>query len=176
VTQGVHRGRKLSCRGSDRHRLAVRTRVPARSAVAVAVICGLVLAAAASTAAAQTYIASGQDPATFLIKPATFVAGSGVAGGVMWYKQVRWDRWGSRSASGHGLLTFRTCKPDCLSGGHRTERVKIVLSAPRKHCKIWTDGDEHFYRSPLALFTKITATFPNGNNWPSNTAETQSCQ
>jgi hypothetical protein len=160
------------------HRHAVIRRrgcVRARTLVAVTAVCILALTGVASAAAAQTYVVSGQEPERSLVKPSTFIAGSGAGGGVMWYKHVHWNHWGSQTATGQGLPTWNTCTPDCDSGSRRTEPATILLSAPRQHCRLWSETNSNFYRPPLTLFTKITAIIP-GQRWASITAGTQSCQ
>ena len=40
---------------------------------------------------------------------------------------IKWQSWGSKTAVGHGVGHFNTCKPNCAAGNYQVFRVKVRL-------------------------------------------------
>jgi hypothetical protein len=41
--------------------------------------------------------------------------------------RLRWTTWNGSSATGHGVIAFNLCKPDCAAGPFRTYKVTVTL-------------------------------------------------
>ena len=63
-------------------------------------------------------------------RPHHFVAACADAGLIV--KKIRWHHYGSRYAKGRGEAVFKTCIPDCASGGLGHSRAKVRLYRPRR--------------------------------------------
>ena len=63
-------------------------------------------------------------------RPHHFVAACADAGLIV--KKIRWHHYGSRYAKGRGEAVFKTCDPDCASGGLGHSRAKVRLYRPRR--------------------------------------------
>jgi hypothetical protein len=144
-----------------------------RTTVLAAMVCaGSLALSAAATAAAKTYVTSGDYPEKTV--PTKFTAGSGVGGGVMGLSHMRWVRWGKASAVGRGKLTYNTCEPMCASGNTKTVSATVKLSRPKAHCPLGFGDDATV--SPVPVFTHITISSWGSKPWKSITSDTQSCQ
>jgi hypothetical protein len=121
----------------------------------------------------KTFVTRGTPDDTPVYKPRSFVAGSGVGGGVLRFSNVRWSRWGSKSAVGRGKYTYNICDPTCADGNYRSASARIRLYRPRRGCEIYQGGET--VRARVRLFTRIELRY-NGHTFRSLTSGTQSCQ
>ena len=89
-------------------------------------------------------------------RPHHFVAACGDAGLIV--RKIHWRHYGFRYARGRGEALFKTCDPDCASGGFGRSRAKVRLYR-RRHCA--NVGGFHF--------TKVRIKFlgPNAPGHPS---------
>jgi hypothetical protein len=143
--------------------------------IAVSVlIAASLLVAAPTSAMARTYVTGVGRDFRVGYKPANFSAGTGVGGGALQVRGVRWSSWSASRAVGRGKLRFNICDPTCADGNYRTESVRIRLSRPRRGCEIWTRGKTVVERR--ALFTTITFSRPGEDDFVTQTADTEDCR
>jgi len=141
------------------------------NASAIVVLASVVLIP--NQAFGKSYVTRGNPDDSPVFKPRSFVAGSGVGGGVLSFSGVRWSRWGSASAVGRGKYTYNICEPTCADGNMKSARARIKLYRPRVGCEIYQDGET--VRVSVRLFTRIEIKY-NGRTFRSLTSGTQSCQ
>ncbi len=124
----------------------------------------------------RTQVAVGAWPERAVYRPRALVAGSGVAGGVMWLSHMRWSNWGSTRATGRGVLTYRTCEGGCATGPRRSVPATVTLLTPRRNCRVpnadWTAYT--VWRFPV--FTEIIVRGPGVGMWRSITAAAAYCR
>lgn len=121
----------------------------------------------------KTFVTRGVPDDSPVYKPRSFVAGSGVGGGVLRFSGVRWSQWGDKNAVGRGKYRYNICEPTCASGNLKTAMARIKLYRPRLGCEIYQDGGT--VRASVRLFTRIEIKY-NGRTFRSLTSGTQSCQ
>lgn len=124
----------------------------------------------------RTHVAVGAWPERAVYRPRALVAGSGVAGGVMWLSHMRWSNWGSTQATGRGVLMYRTCEGGCASGPRRSVPATVTLLTPRRNCRVPNaDGTAYtVWRFPV--FTEIVVRGPGVEMWRSITAAAAYCR
>jgi hypothetical protein len=137
----------------------------------------LVAAQAIGASDATPRVEVGAWPPRTVIRPQRFIAGSGVAGGVMRLRDMRWFTWGANRAAGRGLLTFNTCRPGgCATGHLKTIHATVTLTAPRRNCKAPVAGGG-FTTWRFPVFTRIAAVEAGTTDpWRSITSAAQYCR
>ena len=149
---------------------------PAQTVTVTSTIVGVGPPPASGGRAARTYVAVGGWPERAVERPRALVAGSGVAGGVMWLSRMRWSTWGSTRATGRGVLMYRTCEGGCANGSRRSVPATVTLMTPRRNCRVpntdWTSYT--VWRFPV--FTEIVVQGPGDRPWRSITAAATYCR
>src|SRR5258708_984124 len=107
----------------------------------IALLATLLTISLSATAEARTWVTGVGKHSVIAAYPRTFVAGSGVGGGVMFLKHAHWSHWGTSVARGAGKLTYNTCDPDCVSGKMKSVHTRIKLYRPRRNCQVYVNGE-----------------------------------
>jgi len=96
-----------------------------RLAIGIAVIaCVSAVAVNSSSASVKVNASCGTQHAAK--KPANLIFYCGDNG--MYATSVSWRSWGGKRAKGFGTVSYKSCEPDCASGGVISGPGKVTLS------------------------------------------------
>ncbi len=115
--------------------------------VAGALLCALVVSAAAAKPVSKTYVTSGCNGAAF--KPSRIIIACGDAGLIA--TKLKWSEWGASKAAGSGVGEEKVCNPNCAEGTVAKGKMNVSLFRVRLCSQ---DGKYHF--------TKIHYSWPDG--------------
>ncbi len=94
-------------------------------------------------------------------RPHHFVAACGDAGLVV--KKIDWRHYGFSYARGRGTGYYKTCIPDCASGGIRRARVKVRLYRTRRCANV---GGYHFTKVRIKFLGGKPLGHPGASRFP----------
>lgn len=63
------------------------------------------------------------------------------------WADMSWSAWGTRSATGHGILRQNNCTPNCVSGKFINYRATVTLSkvvATKKYGELFSTANFHY--------------------------------
>jgi hypothetical protein len=94
-----------------------------------------VLTALPAVAGGRTYAVNCTRP---VFKPRTIVVAC--ADGNRVFTSLKWGRWATRSAAGHGRAEYNDCNPVCATGHVHRVGTSVTLSRPVRcrHVRIFT--------------------------------------
>lgn len=81
----------------------------------------------------------------------TTIGFSGDGGNIV--VRIHWANWGSKSATGYGIIGLNNCNPDCASGEVTYQDVTITLSDPTGSPLVWGRMTEAISGQPALQWT-----------------------
>lgn len=150
----VHANRAMSrsfMRGTARKRLPL---------IVIAAI--LAMVGAVGTAEARTYVNNGSGK--LVVKPKTWVGGSGVGGGTFYARNLKWKKWRKGKASATGTLKVNTCDPTCADGNYKHYRARFYLYRARRGCRIFSVRSGKQKKVSKRIFTRVNIHFSGAYN------------
>jgi len=123
---------------------------------------------AASQAAADTFIAQGQDVnGTALHEPACGTSGCPLSGdSTTILYQMRWTTWSASEAVGTGTYKVDACNPSCAAGPVYPVPAVVTFSQPVKVCS--SSGTRWFWSRASFRFPSGLPKVLQGQNAPQN--------